>query len=354
MSIQKKPYLVLPLFIEQPTWGGEYICKEKGWLHKQGLEGKKIGQSYELYSKSCLATTITSSDDSLFSPEVRDTIPVSVFAGDKPFPLVKFTQAKGNSFQLHVKPGVNDPFWHSKAESWYYLEDGKMTFGIKKGADMNAYKETCFSIDNTMKKLSEMIIQNKLTRERAGQEAILCVQENNPWQYVNIHEVKKGDIVDLSGGGLHHSWEEDKMRFPLGNIVFEVQQDEMDPISTIRSFDQGKFLENGTVRKIQIDTYFKYLDMNEQRNTLKMQQKNNTVLFNTPYYSLKKLEIEKKMEMKTEMSFHHLFVKEGVVSIRSENGEIYATQGHSCFIPQGIIYTIEASVKSELLQTSIE
>ena len=141
MSIQKKPYLIIPHLIEQPTWGGEYICSMKGWLQKKDFKGKKIGQSYELYDKSLLSTSITSTDDPLFGAEGEATIPVSQFAEKRPFPLIKFTQAKGNSFQLHIKPDANDSKWKQKAESWYYLEDGKATFGIKKGADIEKYKK---------------------------------------------------------------------------------------------------------------------------------------------------------------------------------------------------------------------
>ncbi|MCX6732118.1 MAG: hypothetical protein NTV98_01095 [Candidatus Roizmanbacteria bacterium] len=352
MTLQKKPYLIIPYLIEQPTWGGDYICEKKGWLNKAGLVGKKIGQSYELYSKSLLATTITSTTDPLFSPEIKDVAPISVFTEERPFPLIKFTQAKGNSFQLHVKPGVNDPFWHQKAESWYYFENGKISFGIKKGADMKKYRETCIQIDDTMKNLSKLVISSSLTISKAEEQAKSYIAEKNPWQFVNVHEVKSGDIVDLSGGGLHHSWEEDKEKYPLGNIVFEVQQDEMDPVSTIRSFDQGKFLKDGTVREIQVDTYFKYVDVDIERNTLKTQQ-HDSVLFNTPYYVLKKIIITDKQEMETKESFHHLFVKEGSATVKSKEGEVYITQGHSCFIPKGINYTIEASEKCELLQTSL-
>lgn len=352
MTLQKKPYLVIPYLIEQPTWGGDYICEKKGWLTKPGLMGKKIGQSYELYSKSLLATTITSTLDPLFSPETKDTAPISVFSEEKPFPLIKFTQAKGNSFQLHVKPGVNDPFWHPKAESWYYFENGKISFGIKKGANMEKYRETCVQINEHMKKLSKLVVDGSLTIAQAEEQAKIYISEKNPWQFVNVHEVKSGDIVDLSGGGLHHSWEEDKEKYPLGNIVFEVQQDEMDPVSTIRSFDQGKFLKDGTVREIQIDAYFKYVDTNEEKNTLKTQQ-HDSILFNTPYYVLKKLLIKEKQEKETKESFHHLFVKEGAAVIRSKEGEISITQGHSCFIPKGVIYTIEPSKECELLQTSL-
>lgn len=348
----KKPYLVIPFLVEQPTWGGTYICEKKGWLNKEGLSGKKFGQSYELYDRSLLATIITSSDDPQFSHTVNGTLPVSSFAEDKPFPLIKFTQAKGNSFQLHAMPKSKDPYWQPKAESWYYFEDGKITFGIKKGADINEYKKTCLEIEKKMKELSVLIINKSISLDEARKSASLYIQEKNPWQFVNVCEVKKGDSVDLSGGGLHHSWEEDEEKYPLGNILYEVQQDVMDPVSTIRSFDQGKIMDNGSIRKIQIEEYFKHLDLNEERNTLRS-GKSDVILFNTPYYSLNRIVVSNKITQSAEGSFHHLFVKTGSIIVESTDGKVLVTRGHSCFIPKGITYTIDSTEESVVLQTFV-
>jgi len=352
MTPLKKPYLVIPFLVEQPTWGGEYICEMKGWLHKPGLEGKKIGQSYELYSKSLLATTITSTDDPLFGPHTDTTLPISTFSEVRPFPLIKFTQAKGNSFQLHVKPEQNEPYWQPKAESWYYFEGGKITFGLKKGADISKYKETCIAINNEMKKLSDKVVGKLITREQAEQEAKKCIAEKNPWQFVNVYQVKKGDVVDLSGGGLHHSWEEDSTNYPLGNIVYEVQQDVMDPVSTLRSFDQGKIKEDGTIREIQIEKYFESLDCDEKRNKLVAQKNENGVLFDTPYYSLSLLGLSENKKMESSTSFHHLFTQTGKIMVKDTIGnEVVVGTGHSCFIPQGVQYEILPQEPSEVLLT---
>ena len=351
MSFQKKPYLIVPFLVEQPTWGGEYICEKKGWLNKEELMGKKIGQSYELYDRSLLSAAITSSSDPLFGPKVQDSIPISHFSEERPFPLIKFTQAKGNSFQLHAKPESRDPYWQPKAESWYYFEKGKITFGIKKRADIAEYKKTCFEIEKKMKELSQMIMNNSLSLRDAKEEALLFIREENPWQFVNVCEVKKGDVVDLSGGGLQHSWEEDEKKYPLGNVLYEVQQDVMDPISTIRSFDQGKIMKDGSIRKVQIEEFFKHLDINEQRNTLKKRKSNDTILFNTPHYLLNRIAVSKKITMSSGSSFHHLFVQSGIISVESEKGVIFVSQGHSCFIPKGITYIMDTSEVSEVLQT---
>jgi mannose-6-phosphate isomerase class I len=352
MTIQKKPYLIVPYLIEQPTWGGEYICEKKEWLNKPSLRGKKIGQSYELYDRTLLAKTIMSSEDPLFGPEVLDTISISEFVEDRPFPLIKFTQAKGNSFQLHVKPLITDSRWKQKAESWYYFENGKITFGIKKGTDVNKYKETCISINNMMKKLSEMIIKKTISVEQAKKEAKAFISEKNPWQFVNVCEVKKGDIVDLSGGGLHHSWEEDIINYPMGNILYEVQQDVMDPVCTIRSFDQGKFKDDGTIREIHIDDYFKYVDLDEKRNTLTVEKNKNGTLFDTDYYSLSLLTILETKKMESSTSFHHLFVQTGKITVQDTIGNTTTVgEGHSCFIPKGVTYEIKSQTNSEVLLT---
>jgi len=352
MAIQKKPYLIIPVLVEQPTWGGEYICKKKGWLYKQGLKNKKIGQSYELSNTSFLAPSIFSSDNPHFSPEMKNSLSISVFSEKRPFPLIKFTQAKGNSFQLHVKPEVENTSWQPKAESWYFLENGKITLGVKKGIHINTYKQTCILIESEMKKLSKMILNQSLTREQANKKAKLFILENNPWQFVNTYETKKGEVVDLSRGGLHHSWEEDVANYPQGNIVYEIQQDVMDSVSTLRSFDQGKFKEDGTIREIQIDDYFDHIDTDETNNILVPEKKQGDILFDTPFYSLISQMLLSNKEMESTTSFHHLFVKEGTIIISDQNNnEISVGMGHSCFIPMGIKYLIKPIEKSEILLT---
>lgn len=352
MTIQKKPYLIIPHLIEQSTWGGEYICNKKKWLDKENIKGKKIGQSYELYDRTLLAKNITSSEDPLFSPDVQDSFPISEFAEDRPFPLIKFTQAKGNSFQLHVKPKINDPRWKQKAESWYYFENGKITFGIKKGTDINKYKETCIAINDMMKKLSKNIVEGTTSKEQAQKDAKTFINEKNPWQFVNVCEVKKGDIVDLSGGGLHHSWEEDMLNYPAGNILYEVQQDVMDPICTIRSFDQGKFKDDGTIREIHIDDYFKHLDLDEKRNTLTIEKNINGKLFDTPHYSLSLLSLSKIEKMESITSFHHLFVQTGKIIVKDiADNVLTVSEGHSCFIPKDVSYEITPKISSAILLT---
>ncbi len=355
MIAQKKPYIIVPHLIEQPTWGGSYICDRKGWSEKEGVKGKKIGQSYELYSKTKLAFDISSTDDHLFGPGYKNTIDISLFQEARSFPLIKFTQAKGNSFQLHIEPTKHDPYWKPKAESWYYFEDGKITFGIKKGVQIEEYRKTCLRIDSKMKELSGLISKNKIDFEKANKLAQEFIHFENPWQFVNVHSTKKGDVVDLSGGGLHHSWEEDLTTCPKGNILYEVQQDVMDPVSTIRSFDQGKFKDDGTIREIQIDEYFKHIDLDEKRNTLSVERNVDGKLFDTPFYSLTSLQLDADRGMESDSSFHHLFVKDGSIDIKDKLGNtIHIGTGHSCFVPQGVTYTIRPKITGELLLTYLK
>lgn len=346
MNTQKKPYLIVPKLIEQPTWGGDYILKMKGWEKRIIFKNKKIGQSYELCGQSQLSL---SNSSSLMKDE-EEGIDISTFKEKRPFPLIKFTQAQGNSFQLHVKQSEQGKEWRAKAESWFYLENGKVTLGIKKNADIHKYKRTCLDIEKTMKELSALVKRGELKRKEAERVAKLFIEEKNPWQFVNVLDVKKGDVIDLSVGGLHHSWEEDK-EYPLGNIVYEVQQDVDDQSSTIRSFDQGKFKENGDVREIAVDDYFSFLDNGEENNHFDLKKKDSVHLFETPYYCLDRLLINKETAGTTSSSFHHLFVVGGEIRVFDGKNAIVVQRGHSCFIPQGIAYTIKSQGKTELLKT---
>ena len=75
----KRPYLVIPKLVEQPTWGGQYIADVKGWLRLQGLDQLKIGQSYELFSGSNLSLCDTTLDSSFFGEITdRDAVQVAV------------------------------------------------------------------------------------------------------------------------------------------------------------------------------------------------------------------------------------------------------------------------------------
>src|SRR3990170_2031669 len=154
MMTKKRPYLIAPKLIEQPTWGGEYILRIKDWVEKQDFLGKKIGQSYELFSGSKLLLKVTDSQDEDFKGELGSPDESTIFNDTlyKNIPLIKINQSKGNSFQIHIKK--SDGRWVPKMESCYYLEDGVATFGIKKNADLSDYRNTCLIIDKKMNELS--------------------------------------------------------------------------------------------------------------------------------------------------------------------------------------------------------
>ncbi len=365
-----KPYLIVPALIEQPTWGGEYILKIKDWQDKQELKNTKIGQSYELYGESLLAELITDSTDSSFSSTLKQTIPLSLLIeknsheilgekvvktyGKMPL-LIKLNQARGNSFQLHVKPGTQHSRWKPKPESWYFLEDGYISCGIKKGIDIKVYKQVCVNIEEKMRELSIQVISGKKDVSKARLEGQEYIKEQNPWQFINLYKTNKYDLIDLSQGGVHHSWEENP-EMPLGNIVYEVQLDVMDEFCTIRGFDQGKIKEDGSIREIHVDDYFNFMDtsveMNDINNLKRIRNGNN--LLHTPYYSLDIIEINKIQTESIIDSFQHLYIQEGSVEVISENGSINITKGHSCFIPYAVkSYTIKPKNSAIILKTYI-
>ena len=362
MITLKRPYLVLPKFIEQPTWGGNYIVEMKNLVNNPSLKSKKIGQSYELFSGSKLLTKITDSDKQNVVPElgtaestaITNNVPYkkgvdyinlpNVTELYKKIMLIKITQALGNSFQLHIKTATKDKKWRPKPESWYYLENGLLTFGIKKDINIHNYQQACRLIELIMNLLSKQVKSKKISINTAREKMLLGIKKINPWQYVNLHQIKKGSLIDLSSGGIHHSWEEDRNKYPMGNVLYEIQKDVMDPISTIRAFDQGKISNNGTIREIHINDYFKYLDTNPQHNNIinaTLHEKDGQLL-STPYYCLNKLIINKNYVDLTKKSFVHLFVLSGKASITSEDGAVIVSKGYSCFIPEIVgKYTIK-------------
>ena len=350
MMTKKRPYLIAPKLIEQPTWGGEYILRIKDWVEKQDFLRKKIGQSYELFSGSKLLLKVTDSQDEDFKGELGSPDESTIFndtgyqknqdyielseatALYKNIPLIKINQSKGNSFQIHIKK--SDGRWVPKMESCYYLEDGVATFGIKKNADLSDYRNTCLIIDKKMNELSLKVKNKKISIEEARERASSLIKELNPWQYVNVHVVKK---YSIGPGvlGVQHSWEEDP-RFPQGLVNYEVQQDVMDPVSTIRSFDKGKIKDDGTIRKIHIEDYFKYLDRDPDHNDLEKMapKRQGNRLLTTEYYCLDILEIENEIINSTNNSFSHLFVRDGKISVEADEGSIILSKGHSCFVPE--------------------
>lgn len=384
-----KPYLLIPKLIEQATWGGTYLLKMKGWENNDAVAGRKIGQTYELFGGSKLATTLTDSKDAAFVPEwgfadKPDTIAelfsltptqyttidaliaqdATAVLGEKTLNhygakmplLIKLNQALGNSFQLHVPYEEESNRWEPKPETWLYLEDGLATMGVKPGVNVAAYKSCCETIDKQMHQLSDAVKSGAMTIEDARKQAKDIVQQENPWQYVNLLEVRQGDVVDPSAGGIHHSWEEDTSRFPLGNVVFEIQLDAMDPVATIRSFDQGKMKDDGSVRPMNIEDYFRYLKSDPQSNDISKLHTHpeGRELITTPFYRLERLEIEGSASQATDGSFHILHCLEGNCHVVTPEATVSIHAGHSAFVPAGCTtYEIKSDEKATVLVGSV-
>lgn len=354
-----RPYIIIPQLIEQPTWGGEYILDLKGWSDKKEYQGKKIGQSYELTGTSMLSEDIMDSTDPHFSPDT-DGIPVQgVLQQGETMPLlIKMNQALGNSFQLHIKPETKSDRWLPKPESWYFLEKGYISLGIKEGIDVNEYQKTCEEIDTFMHEISDKVQLGEVTLDDAREQAQAFVHQKNPWQFVNRYVMDKHALIDLSMGAIHHSWEENREETPLGNIIYEVQLDASDDEATIRSFDQGKIKDDGTVRDMTISDYFEHLDTDPEHNTLKYvtRHADGEKLLRTRFYSVDLLKITSNSQLSTLNSFHHLYVRDGDVSVTAGGTTIRVTRGHSCFIPSSVKeYEISSnSGESVILKTFVQ
>ncbi|MCR4263857.1 MAG: hypothetical protein NUV98_04035, partial [Candidatus Roizmanbacteria bacterium] len=206
-----RAYLIVPKLIEQPTWGGFYIMKAKGW-QKHPEAKRKIGQSYELYSGSYLSLATDTSDPS-FQPEL-DSIPQDAFQieqirsedaegllgtrGVKKYneelkTLIKFTQAKGNSYQLHVKEP--DGLWQPKPESWYFFEKGLATLGIRDKKKLGAYQKACKEIEKYLQSISQKVLSGALSLKEGRQLSKSFCGKKHIDQYVNTVTIPKNSIV---------------------------------------------------------------------------------------------------------------------------------------------------------------
>lgn len=335
--IMSRPYLILPKLITQPTWGGEYIVNLKN-LNKGEGGLNKIGQSYELSSSSILLTDVDNSNDIKNCLNSKGNKTIRVSSIEKTKLLIKLNHAFGNSFQIHIKQGTKNTKWEPKPEMWYFLENGYVSIGLKQGADLNKYKSTCIEIDNYMKKMSAKILCEEISVDEARKKAREFVENKNPWQFVNRHVVNKYDIIDLSSGGTHHSWEDDKNINPGGNVIFEVQIESKDNASTIRAFDQGKIQQNGVIRELQIEDYFAHIDTSPDANNitnLKRKSINGDLLKNK-YYVLDAKIISNKTVLDNCGVYNHIYVRDGQISVEGGDFSVNIKKGHSCFIPSSL------------------
>lgn len=383
-----RPYLIIPKLIKQPTWGGTYIPETKGWSKKAELNDIKIGQSYELFDKSNLSL-LTASNDPAFTGELTDSKTVklqtnppnllplhSLIASDPvgvlgkkavsrygpTMPLlIKFTQALGNSFQIHLKDGISHPRWKTKPESWYYFEPGLITCGVKVDTKWGEYQKAVTDLQNTIFHIASGVGQT-MSYEKAKEQIDSTVKKYNPWQYVHVVEVPSGALLDLSACGIHHSWEEDLKKIPLGNVLYEVQLNVMDDVSTIRNFDKGKIGKDGSLRPLHIEDYFALIDRSIEANTPETHMRPPQIvtksskytlerLMQTRYYTTDKLSITAESDYhETIEDFRHLYVQSGQIQIEADKTMVKLTRGHSAFVPAAVH---EYSIKTQSKQAIV-
>lgn len=383
-----QPYYVVPLLIEQPTWGGEYIAHYKH-ISKPEITAKKIGQSYELAQETELSSVVEDRDFLFAEPNALDkttqfgknkTLQLSELINHDPekvlgervvehsgptMPLlIKFTQAQSNSYQVHVKQNQQLNHWLPKPESWYFFEKGKATLGLKDITKVAEYKNRCLEMYQKAQAISSQITAGKIDLAAGTEQLQSFIELDHPSNYVNVIFPEAGSVIDLSEGGTHHSWETDT-NLPNGNIVYEVQLDVKDDYCTLRSFDQGKFKDSGELRTLTIDDYFTTLDTSAAANdprTFTRPVKNYTdgsatisQLFATQHYNLTNIAFTERYhgkETTTREGFHHLFVKEGNVVVETNHGNFPLEQGWSLFIPAAVgDYQLSGS-QAEVLKTT--
>jgi len=347
INMTQAPWQVQDDLIEQPSWGGRYIIDLKGLTDDADWKDKKVGQSYELAKASklidpdggavvALADLIQQDPAAVLGQKVLDA-----HGGDLSL-LIKLTQAKGNSFQVHLPEGDTLGHWVPKPEAWFYLAPGLYTFGLKAGTDFEAYKRVLHTLDDEMKRLSQEIKNGRLTLENARAQVQERISTLDPFAYVNTVEAQTDDVIDLTPGAIHHSWEDDSARFPDGNLVYEVQVDVPDDKCSMRGFDKGKILDDGTLRPTHVADYLATINPDAAHNELSWHIRKPEViaeadggkterLFRTPYFNLDRVTVtaNKSLPQSLADGFHHLFVHGGTAKI----GGTTLARGRSYLVP---------------------
>ncbi len=363
-EITLAPWRVQDELIEQPSWGGRYIIDLKGLSDDPQWQGKKVGQSYELAKDAklvdpasgdvrALKDLIAEAPKAMLGQAVLDT-----FGPDLSL-LIKLTQAKGNSFQVHLPEGKSLGHWEPKPEAWFYLAPGLYTFGLKAGTDFAAFSRILHTVDDEMHRLSGEVKAGRRTVEDARAQVRQRIQTLDPYAYVNTVEADTDDVIDLTPGGIHHSWEQDDARFPDGNLVYEVQLDVPDDRCSMRGFDKGKFLDDGDVRPTHVADYLATIENDPAHNELSRHVRKpqtmedlghakTELIFHTPYFNLDRLTVKAGASLGQSLAggFHHLFVHSGTARI----GDVTLDQGRSYFIPAALNeYEITAGDKAAVL-----
>lgn len=360
----KAPWQVKDELIEQPSWGGRYIIDLKGLSDDAEWANKKVGQSYELAKASTLIdpdgggevvlqTLIAGDPAGVLGQKVLDK-----FGPDLSL-LIKLTQAKGNSFQVHLPEGQTLGHWVPKPEAWFYLAPGLYTFGLKSGTDFEAYSRVLHTMDDEMGRLSREVLSGRFTVEEARAQAAERIQSLDPFAYVNLVEAQTDDVIDLTAGGIHHSWEDDSARFPDGNLVYEVQVDVPDDKCSMRGFDKGKILDDGTLRPTHVKDYLATINRDANHNQLSQHIRKPEVIeeangakteniFRAAHFNTDRVTLTAGASLIQSLAdgFHHVFVHAGTATV----GGTTLSQGRSYVFPAAMgEYTLTAGNKDAVL-----
>jgi hypothetical protein len=405
--------------IEQPTWGGTAILEKKGLRDDPVWRGKKVGQAFENHAQLPVRLpdgwTVSILDVSLvlgepfLGPVAWRTVPAM---GQ----LRKDTEAYGNSFQMHLA----EPAWIDRAgrptllipksEAMRYLDKpGLLSCGLKcrTDAEWADYERRLRNIGAGMGELSSKVLAGRLDLLEAGRGARRLILDNNPYVWVNLLIPRPEEVVDFSTPRRHHNWEEnneatrelfaaagfdlarlqgldvnklDEIQVGLyidlaGTAVHQkpislaefaglnlIRKRERvivltDDNSSIRGFDKGKFKADGSLRPLDVDTYFAYIDRRPEANIPERaivkpdvrRLAEGTIRrydFATGMYAFTVLETSKpnpgrefsrsfhgRFSAATD-SYHHIYADRGPVLITFESGREPAElrQGYSVFL----------------------
>lgn len=289
------PLKFKPVFQER-IWGGSKLAKLLG----RKLPGNRIGESWELSSHQHGMSVVTNGAlvgktlTELLTEFPEDLMGRS-YQPHSGFPLlIKAIDANDN---LSVQVHPDDDYAYrvekeaGKTEAWYVLDakpDAKIIYGLKEG----------------------------ITRK----EFALAIQSGRIIECLKVVPVKQGDMIYVPAGLVHALLD--------GVVVYEVQQNSD---ITYRVYDYDRVGDDGKSRELHTEKALDVIQFAFQESS-----NFNRQAIVCPYFTMKKVQVEKEHYDRTGDSFLIYLIIAGSGEIIFQEGCEKLTRGDTVLIPASL------------------
>lgn len=286
-------------------WGGTLLkeklnknvenieCTAESWEISTNKDGESIITNGEYKNKTLTEVfELKNKRVEIFGEKAKDL---------KEFPiLIKFIDANQN---LSVQVHPNDEYAKEKenslgkTEMWYILDckpNAKIICGLKNN-----------------------VTNEEFSKSMNSEEII---------KYLNIVDVKKGDVIYIPAGTVHAIME--------GTLIAEVQQNSN---ITYRVYDWGRVGKDGKPRELHIEKALDVIDFNKNadiKNSMNIEKNKNENIIKNSYFKTDKVIVDGIFKDETNQdTFYAVNVVSGNGKIKVFNKEYEINIGDSFIIP---------------------